>query len=108
MGDKCENICLRSLRQIFQYHFYNSNPTFGELREFNRCMDHNDVTGLIYYNRLGRRNEIYSPIQRRNFLINNNDNQNRNSLDNENSSSSAEAVEIYSNVLNQFTRRRNT
>ena len=54
-------ITLRSLRQVFQYHFYRTNPSFAQLRDFNRSMDHTDTTGLIYYNRADARATIHPP-----------------------------------------------
>jgi hypothetical protein len=61
LGQRVKSITLRSLRQNFQYLFYISSPSFAELREFNRSMDHTDSTGLIFYNRSGISSEIFTP-----------------------------------------------
>ena len=50
-GKTVSKMTLRSLRQVFQFHFYKSNPNFTELRAFNLAMDHSDTTGLLYYNK---------------------------------------------------------
>ena len=60
-GIPSSKMTLRSLRQVFQYHFYRSNPSFAELRDFNRSMDHTDTTGLIYYNRADSASKIHPP-----------------------------------------------
>lgn len=61
LGNQVKNISLRSLRQNFQYLFYQSSPSFGELRKFNKAMDHTDSTGLVYYNRCNLSTEIWTP-----------------------------------------------
>lgn len=66
-GNSVKSISLRSLRQVFQFYFYQSSPSFGDLRQFNMAMDHSDTTGLMYYNK-SHSSKISIPIESVPFL----------------------------------------